>query len=291
MMNKRVSLFEVMLPALLCTVMVGCSQNSQKQTEASRLQSFLQRERTPVAGIEYRVMPPDVIAISSTYVREINSITQQIRPDGKISLPLVGEIYVAGLTPEEIRSDIESVVRRYYKKVDITVYVVEYNSQKVFVFGEVSSAGPIPWTGSDTLLDVLAQTQPTRLAWPQKIKIIRAKKPTRGGYMPDEAILEQCAQGQTPVISSDDAETMEMVIDLQAMVESGDLSRNVLLQPDDIIFVPPNPFAAVGLALGQVLFPMSQAASITKVPADIDNNTYLHWKYRNRYYNVIQNSE
>jgi protein involved in polysaccharide export with SLBB domain len=235
-------------------------------------------------------MPPDVISISSNYVREINSITQQIRPDGKISLPLAGDIYVAGMTPEEIRGEIEAIIRRYYKKVDITVYVDEYKSQKVFIFGEVVAPGPLPWTGSDTLLDVLAQTQPTRLAWPQKIKIIRAKKPTRGGYMPDEAILEQCAKGQEPVIGNSD-ETTEMVIDLQAMVETGDLSHNVLLQPDDIIFVPPNPFAAVGLALQQVLFPMSQASSIAKVPADIDNNTYLHWKYRDRYYNVIQNSD
>ena len=120
-------------------------------------------------------MPPDVIAISSNYVREIGNVVQQIRPDGKVSLPLVGEIFVAGWTTQEIRQEVETAARRYYKKSDITVYVVEYKSQKIYVFGEVARPGTMAWTGSNTLLDVLARTQPTSLAWPEKIKVIRAR--------------------------------------------------------------------------------------------------------------------
>lgn len=282
---------QVTLAGLLClalaVVLTGCSQQKDiEATKIAKLQSFLKKERGPVWGIEYRVMPPDVIAISSRSVKEVANVTQQVRPDGKISLPLIGEIFIAGMTPQQIRQEIGNAAKKYYNKVDITVVVVQYNSQQIFVFGEVFSPGPQPWTGSDTLLDVLARTQPTRLAWPEKIKVIRSTHPTRGGYTPEQALAqEECANSeeQGPLNKKG---ARELVIDLKAMVESGDMSHNIILQPDDVIFVPPNPFASVGLAIQKVLFPTQQAASLVKQPADIDNDTYLHWKYRDRYYNT-----
>jgi protein involved in polysaccharide export with SLBB domain len=188
------------------------------------------------------------------------------------------------MTPQQIRQEIGTAAQRYYKKVDITVYVVEYNSQQIYIFGEVASPGPRPWTGADTLLDIMARTQPTRLAWPEKIKVIRSTKPTRGGYVAEQVAASQCANiDEQKLLNQEGAQ--ELVIDLKAMVETGDMSHNIMLQPDDVIYVPPNPFAAVGLALQQVLFPAQGAADLAKVPADIDNDTYLHWKYRDRYYN------
>ena len=278
------------LAKILCVAIVvglaGCSQQKDDDiTKIERLQSFLQKQRGPVWGIEYRVMPPDVIAISSRTIKEVSEITQQVRPDGKISLPLIGEVFVAGMTPQQIRQEIGSAAKRYYKKVDITVYVVEYNSQQIFVFGEVALPGPMPWTGTDTLLDVMARTQPTRLAWPEKIKVIRSTRPARGGYLPEQTDDEQCAAVEEQDILNPQG-AQELVIDLKAMVESGDMSHNVMLQPDDVIYVPPNPFAAAGLALQKVLFPTQQATSLIAAPARIDNDAYLHWKYRDRYYNT-----
>jgi polysaccharide export outer membrane protein len=281
---------QVYLAKLVClalaVVLTGCSQQKDiEATKVAKLQSFLQKQRGPVWGIEYRVMPPDVIAISSRSVKEVSNVTQQVRPDGKISLPLMGEIFVAGMTPQQIRQEIGTAAKKYYKKVDITVYMVEYNSQQIFVFGEVCAPGPQPWTGSDTLLDVLARTQPTRLAWPEKIKVIRSTHPARGGYTPEQAAAEQCVSADEQELLNKEG-AQELVIDLKAMVESGDMSHNIMLQPDDVIYVPPNPFASVGLAIQKVLFPTQQAASLVGQPAQIDNDTYLHWKYRDRYYNT-----
>ncbi len=293
-MKMQVRLASLVVIALLCTGIGGCGQ-SREQIENAKLQQFLQKKRSPVVGVDYRVLPPDILSISSHNVSEINGITQQIRPDGKITLPLVGELFVAGMTPEEIRREVTTSVQRFYKKVDVTVFVSGYNSQKIFVFGEVGRPGPLPWTGTDTLLDVLAVTQPTLLAWPEKIKIIRAKQPRRGGYLPDDPeACEGSSDGDTNQENLDVRNkqgAQELTVDLASMVKTGDMSHNVLLQPDDVVYVPANPFAAVGMAIQQVMFPTRGVVDMIRTPGDVDSE-YLYWKNRNKnqtqYINVRQ---
>jgi protein involved in polysaccharide export with SLBB domain len=250
----------------------GCAKPS------ARLQAFLQEPRSPVSAAEYRIYPPDVVRITSLYVAEVNGIAEQVRPDGKINLPLVGEMYVAGRTPAEVGDAIAKAAREFYERTDATVQVVGYNSQKIYVFGQVGRPGPLPWTGMNTLLDTLAQTQPTQLAWPERIRLVRGKPPTRGGYLAesdlkgrvdlakkaDDKAAPAGAAAPTPAAA---AEANVMTVNMMAMVQDGNLSQNVLLQPDDVIYVPPNPLAAVGLAIQQVLFPIRPAAEAVSLPA------------------------
>ncbi len=228
----------------------GCAE--KEVDSISQLHAFLQKKRSPVVGVPYHVFPPDVIGFKSKYVREIDGEVRKVRPDGKISLPLVGEVFVAGKTLQEIGYDVAVAARKYYKRVDITVYMIEYNSQKIYVFGQVERPGPLPWTGADTVLDVLAQAQPTLLAWPEKIKIIRARPPKRGGYLPE--------------VEGGVSQAEELVIDMKAMVEQGDMSHNILLKPGDVVFVPPNPAAKIGLALRQILFPVQPVLEAARAP-------------------------
>jgi len=65
------------------------------------VQAFLLQHKQSVSGVEYHVYPPDVLAISSITVPEIAGQTERVRPDGKINLPLLGEVFVAGMTPKE----------------------------------------------------------------------------------------------------------------------------------------------------------------------------------------------
>ncbi len=279
-------------------VAAGCGPS-----QAARLRLFLNDRPKPIAeGVSYRVLPPDVISIRSTYVPEINGETQQIRPDGFVNLPLVGEIDVVGenrtgLKPTEIEERIRKACEGYYERVDATVQVTGYNSQKIFVFGQVGRPGPQAWTGANTVLDVLATSQPTTLAWPERIVLIRCKEPTRGGYdlefkMKD---LEQAAE-KAPEVGTDieSAPTVEakpaqidpnsqqlasspeepklqeawvLRVNLTKMYEKGDLSRNVYLRPDDIIYVPANPLAKVGLAIQQLLFPVRPALETVTLPS------------------------
>ena len=68
------------------------------------VKAFLQKDLGPVTGIEYRFYPPDSLSIRSLNVPEISGAVQRIRPDGKINLSLLGEIFVAGKTAKEIET-------------------------------------------------------------------------------------------------------------------------------------------------------------------------------------------
>lgn len=250
----------------------------------SNLEAFLQSPPRPVSGIEYRVYPPDVLAFSSVSIEEINKLSQRIRPDGKIVLPLLGEIDVVGKTPSEVEAAVLQASQKYYGEADVTVEVVGYNSQKFFVLGQVSGAGPLPWTGSDTVLDALARSRPTDLAWPEKIKLIRASAPQQGGYLLPEDKDERKSLAEEHVFAGHNpAGADEVVINLKKMVETGDMSHNVLLRPGDVIFVPPNPFAAVGLALRQVLYPVQPVVEAASAPYRVREAYDPGWAYEDRY--------
>jgi len=263
----------LLLAGLIGVVGSGCAG------KGGRLQAFLQDRPKPVSGVPYRVLPPDVIMVRSTYVPEIDGSQQKVRPDGIVNLPLVGEIDVVGdnrtgLTPVEIEKRITEAASDYYERVDATVQVTGYNSQKVYIFGQVSRPGPQAWTGANTVLDVLANSQPTNLAWPEKILLVRGKTPRRGGYVIDLKELDSAEAGNAPTVvakaekEADDpdaitplpkqVEAKVLRVDLTKMYEKGDLSKNVY---------PPNPLAAVGLAIQQLLFPVRPATETIRLPA------------------------
>ena len=248
------------LGVLALTALAGCDD---KDKRIERLQAFLLQPRKPVAGVEYIVLPPDILAIHSVHVPEINATTVTVRPDGKINMPLLGELDVAGKTPRQIEIALAEASKKYYEVTDATVDIVGYNSQKIYVFGQVGRPGPLPWTGADTVVDVLAIAQPTNLAWPERIHVIRCREPIRGGFVPTTQPAWQDDRAVNPTGSKD------LLIDMMAMVEKGDMSRNILLYPDDIVYVQPNPFARVGLALQAVLFPVEPVLEAVRVPATI----------------------
>lgn len=197
--------------------------------------AFIQTPQPIVTATEYRVAPPDSLTIYSKRVREVHNNTQTIRPDGKIVLPLLGEVFVAGMTCEEISKNLTELATTYYADADVTVRVSSFASKKIFVFGEVSRPGPYPYNGTNRVLTTLAEAQPTRLADPSRIAVLRPNK--------DGELIRR------------------MTINLDDMVKRGDTSLDALLEEGDIIWIPPNPLAKVGLALQQLLLPIQPAAS------------------------------
>jgi len=197
-------------------------------------------------------------------VVEINGVSQQVRPDGKINLPLLGEIYVAGLTPREIEASVVKAASKHYQAPDCTVLVRAYHSQRFYIFGQVARPGVVPWTGHDTLLDALARAQPTSLAWPERILLIRGSTPTEGGYATTQPSGDYAYSGVRPPEKGHPRR--RLVVNLRAMIEHGDLSNNVLLMPNDIVYVPANPLAQIGLALQNLLFPIRPAAETVRTP-------------------------
>ena len=293
-MSERQLRHRALLTATFVILLAGLTGGcGAREKDVVMLNQFIQKPRSPVSGVNYRVLPPDVLSIQSRFVPEIHNVSQQVRPDGVLNLPLVGELYVAGLTPKEIEQKIAAAAEYYYEDADATVAVSGYNSQRIYVFGQVSAPGPQQWTGTNTVLDVLARSQPTLLAWPERIKLVRGQSPKRGGYLTDgdvRVLRGEPAEGVVEVnevlpadeqarstVATDGwtGDPMVMEIDLMAMVKKGDLSQNILLQPDDMLFVPANPLAEVGLAIQQLLFPIRPMTETIRTPATIATDAVI----------------
>jgi polysaccharide export outer membrane protein len=86
-------------------------------------------------------------------------LTQSIpvRSDGKISLPLIGEVLVTGRTPLQVKEEIASRLRQYLTAPDVTVMVLQMNSQKFNILGRVIKPGSFPLLATTTVLDAIAE--------------------------------------------------------------------------------------------------------------------------------------
>jgi len=83
------------------------------------------------------------------------SRTVFVRPDGKISLPLIGDVQAAGLTPNELRDSIKALLRKYKKTPEVSVIIREINSFSIFLVGEIASPGKIQLRSDTTLLQAI----------------------------------------------------------------------------------------------------------------------------------------
>ncbi|MCL2700088.1 MAG: polysaccharide export protein [Phycisphaerae bacterium] len=267
MMMVTRKLAMVLTVGVACLALGGCY-------DPQAVNEFLKTSQSPVSSEEYVFLPPDALSITSRQVPEINGITQVIRPDGKINLPLIGEITVAGKTPRQVELAMMEAAKEYYEQTDAVVTVAAYNSKKFYVFGQVGTPGPQPYTGHDTLLNALAIVQPTYLAWQQRIIVVRGSRPQDGGYAPSVTPSEEDLTyfrrwGEWRETPEHPRETM--IVNMWAMVKHGDLSHNVYLQPNDVIYVQAHPFAKVGLTLQALLFPVQPVLEAVRAPANISN--------------------
>lgn len=102
----------------------------------------------------YIIGPEDILFIS---VWREDTLTHQygVRPDGKITVPLIKDIQAAGLTPERLGVQLTQALSEYFNKPDITVTVVQVNSKKFFISGEVNRPGQYPLVTPIKVFDAL----------------------------------------------------------------------------------------------------------------------------------------
>jgi len=104
---------------------------------------------------DYRMVPGDKLRVE-VYKDAALSQNVQIRPDGKITLPYIGDVAAAGMTPTALRDAITQSLKEYIASPTVTVMVVETQPQTVSVLGEVNSPGVHPLKHQMTVLDALA---------------------------------------------------------------------------------------------------------------------------------------
>lgn len=121
----------------------------------------------------YIIGATDVITV--TVLKETTlSSSLLVRPDGMITMPLVGEVKAAGLTPLQLSHDIAMRLKKYIQDPDVSVILTAINSKKIYVMGEVTKIGPVDLTPGMTLLEAIASASGlTQYANTRKMYILR----------------------------------------------------------------------------------------------------------------------
>jgi polysaccharide export outer membrane protein len=173
---------------------------------------------TPMHGnsvMEYRIGPADVLSISVWNRKEINQ-TVTVRPDGQVSLVLIGDIPAVGLTPLELQDAMEKALGEYIDIIpgEVSVVVDAVHSYKVSVLGEVRRPGRFEFQNQASVLDALAEAGGlTEFASVSNILILRSN----GGQMVKIRFNYQR---------------------LQRLLKSENSAPRVLIFPGDVILVP-----------------------------------------------------
>ncbi len=146
---------------------------------------------TAPAAAEQADLPPDYVIgpddkLGVVFWRdESMSAEVTVRPDGKISLPLLNDVQVVGLTPDQLRTFLMGAAKKFVADPTVSVVVKEINSRKVYITGLVSHPGAYPLTAPTTVLQLIAIAGGlTDFADAKKITIIRAgqKEPLKFNY-------------------------------------------------------------------------------------------------------------
>lgn len=199
---------------------------------------FTMPSEVDVTSDKYILQPPDEIEVHCSQVPEIHLVSQQIRPDGKVTFEGIGEIHATGKTPKQLVDIMREKITASYSLTGehpVDIRIVTYRSKFYYVVGHVYRSGPKIFTGRDTVLKAISAARPAHTASLRQIQVIRPSA--------DKNIKPKIFQ-----------------IDYDKMRAHGDTSKNVLLEEGDIIYVPPTIVAAVGLTLEQLLRPVGQVA-------------------------------
>jgi protein involved in polysaccharide export with SLBB domain len=234
--------------ALLAVGLTGCAPPKYDEVKA-----FVQAHNHDVVDTAPRAKPTDLVIIASATCPELDGANSRINTDGSIMLRLLGPVKVSTLNEQEIASKLEKLLTRYYTDPKVEIRLVTPSSRSIYVFGQVSFNGSRPFTGNDTLLDVLAAARPTLISWGEMVRVIRP--------------------------SADPNEIREITIDVTKMMNQGDLRNNLLLQEGDIVYVPPTPLGWVGLRLQELLFPTAPLMNAYAYPANANNTLRTYQDY------------
>jgi polysaccharide biosynthesis/export protein len=167
--------------------------------------------QTPeAAASDYLIGPEDVLDIAVWNNTDITR-TVPVRPDGKISLPLVNDVQAAGLTPMQLRAALIDALKGYMPSPTVSVIVREIHSFKVTVIGEVKTPGRYELKSRSTVLDVLAMA---------------------GG------LSQYAARGRIVVLRQDGSAARELPFPYDKLTGRNAGSENFCVKPGDVILVP-----------------------------------------------------
>jgi polysaccharide export outer membrane protein len=159
---------------------------------------------------DYVIGPDDVLQVVFWQEKDL-SAEVVVRPDGRISLPLINEVAASGSTPAQLRTAIMQAASRFVTDPSLTIFVKTINSRKVFVMGMVTRPGPYQLNDTMTVLQMLA---------------------TAGG------LAEYAKAGEIVVMRTEQGQTKSFKFNYNDVRKGKNLQQNIALRPGDTIVVP-----------------------------------------------------
>ncbi|MGB9497695.1 MAG: polysaccharide biosynthesis/export family protein [Dissulfuribacterales bacterium] len=159
---------------------------------------------------KYVIGPADILEIHVWREPDL-SRTIPVRPDGKITLPLLNDVQASGLTPLELKARIEKGLAKFVESPTVSVAVQEIHSKNIFVFGQVESPGQYPLQKDLTVLQALSLA---------------------GGF------AEWADKGDIIVLRKENGKQRRIKFDYKNVSKGKHLERNIFLRPGDTIIVP-----------------------------------------------------
>jgi protein involved in polysaccharide export with SLBB domain len=178
----------------------------------------------PAISEEYIIQPGDLLEIKFFYNSDMND-GMTVRPDGRISMQLIGEVLAAGLSPGGLSNLLRKKYDQELKNPEVTVIVRSFGS-RVYVDGEVKRPGELELLRPLTVMQAIARADGlTDRAWKEALIIRRIK-------------------GREPIV---------MKLDLSDVLTGKDFSQDVGLVPFDIVYIPRSPIANINLWVHQYI--------------------------------------
>ena len=158
---------------------------------------------------DYVIGAQDVLHIVFWSAKEL-SVEVLVRPDGKISLPILNDLPAAGMTPEQLAGEIAKAATKFVRDPNATVIVKQVNSRKVYVVGEVSKPGPILLGSDMNVLQAIGEA---------------------GGF------LETAKKGDVAVVRIENGKERRFKFNYNEVVRGKNVEQNIRLLPGDTILV------------------------------------------------------
>jgi len=211
-MKKAMRLAVLMGTGLLAAGLAAQTSGADK-TDAEKSDKPAARAQAPDASAtstsDYVIGADDTLHISVWKEPDLSE-TLPVRPDGKISMPLLNDVMAAGLTPLELKDSITEKLKKYMADPRVTVVVTAMNSRRIFVSGEVVHTGPMVLLPHMTMLQALAQAGFTQFANVKGIYLLRT---------------ENGKQEKLP-------------FNYKEVVKGNHPEQNIVLKPGDTVVVP-----------------------------------------------------
>jgi polysaccharide export outer membrane protein len=182
---------------------------AQEEAPAQAASSAPLTAPEPAAQDTYIIGASDVLTVT-VWKEPTFSGSVLVRPDGMISIPLLGDVHASGLTPLQLGAQIAAKLKKYVQDPNVSVVIGEIHSKVVYLMGEVGKKGPIEMTPRMTLLEAIA---------------------SGGG-------LSEYANKKKIYILRDDAGAHQIIPVHYKEALKGDAAFNLLLKPGDTIVVP-----------------------------------------------------